>query len=150
MNTVTLCTCITALFLMLISNSSAQDRPPLPQGLAEPPGMTSGAPALPPGLVPDDALSLPEGLGDEQIPAGTVLSGAKAGPLLPFNLTGYWELRGGLRIYNDPHEKQAPKKASRCAVVQGRSSVGQLHMPPVWTRRGLRGPPRHSKGEALH
>jgi len=117
MNPISLCIWTTALMLMLVSNSTAQDRPVLPQGLSEPPVTEGDPPALPPGLLQDDAPSLPEGPGDEPTPLDAFPSGIASSPSMPLNVTCYWELRGGLRTDNDPHEKQTPLLESRLQIA---------------------------------
>jgi len=66
--------------------SLAQDEPPLPSGLDEP--------ALPPGLT------------DEAEPADTAEPVVEGWiEALPFDLTGFWEVRLGARTQRDHHEK---------------------------------------------
>lgn len=105
----------------------AQGEPPLPQGLSEekpaaegpslpaglaPPGeAASGEPTLPSGLAqekktPSGEPALPEGLAEEP----KALQEAKADKKrleLPFDLSGFWEARGGVRTQRDLHERDA-------------------------------------------
>ncbi len=75
-------------------------------------GMTKGdeeEPSLPPGLEPSDTAeepALPPGLAEEPLAP----EAAEVEPFLsslPFELSGFWELRGGLRTQRDRHEKDA-------------------------------------------
>jgi len=73
----------------------AQDEPPLPGGLDEP--------ALPSGL--DEEPALPPGLTDEQEPVEQEELVRK--DWLPFDLTGFWEGRAGIRTQRDNYQKDA-------------------------------------------
>ena len=91
----------------------AQDEPALPEGLGDSaPALPKGLegdqpPALPEGLGPGGPPALPEGLARE--PATRPAEAPPAGkPLLHWlDLTGFWEVRGGVRTQHDPHERDA-------------------------------------------
>ena len=68
--------------------ASAQEEPALPSGLEA----ASEEPALPEGL-----------FGEPKAPKKARPGAAR----LPFDLTGFWEFRGGLRTRRDPHERDA-------------------------------------------
>ena len=112
---------------LLWASPAAADAPPLPPGLDEgEPKPASDAPPLPPGLGGDekkppasDAPPLPGGLDTGEgpkLPPGLEAPGAdkpkpqtKPQPkdLKWLGLTGFWEIRGGLRTQHDPHERAA-------------------------------------------
>ncbi len=71
----------------------ARPEPALPAGLGAP---SPKAPAEP---------ALPTGLGTAQ-PEPAAL-GQPAARMLPLELSGFWEARGGVRTQDDPHEKDA-------------------------------------------
>lgn len=76
---------VVALFFMI----AAYAEPPLPMGL-------------------DDEPALPSGLDDEPVIEDSEKeSPVGAWPDMPFDLTGFWEVRGGLRTQRDRHEKDA-------------------------------------------
>ena len=85
---------------------TAADAPALPEGIE---GADSNkGPALPAGLEGDDegeGPALPDGL-EEYPPDGPPET---PGPPQAkwLDLTGFWEIRGGLRTQHDPHEKSA-------------------------------------------
>ena len=100
------------------------EEPPLPEGLGQTPKPASGEPALPEGLegsgnpepgepaLPEglegksEEPALPEGLGEKPKPPAE--EPKKAAPLeLPFDLTGFWEIRGGFRTDRDTYQKSA-------------------------------------------
>lgn len=103
-----------AVLLFFTMSAAGQESPSLPSGLEESdgPSLPSGleeneSPSLPGGLSGDDASgpSLPAGLGGE---AEETSAGAeeKERPRW-YSITGFWEVRGGLRTQSDPHEKEA-------------------------------------------
>lgn len=98
---------IIVLFVSTIftTRSFSMDEPALPMGLAKEPAFPSGLDSLE-DKSPEEPL-LPEGL----IPAdssGKQKANARVqSPKLPFDLTGFWEVRGGLRTQPDPNEKDA-------------------------------------------
>ena len=95
---------------LLSAASLAAGPPPLPTGLGGG-GETSGAPALPPGLAPkDDAPPLPAGLGT---PATDDAPETEEESGLPFDFTGFWEARFGMRLRNDPYEDDVSIGESR-------------------------------------
>ena len=127
-----------ALLLALVACFSAArafaEEPALPPGLADPPppAKKSDEPSLPPGLgepppAKKDEPALPSGLGEPVAPPaakpGEKPPEAKKSPL-PFDLTGFWELRGGVRTQNDPHEKGASLGESRLHL-QADKAVGE-------------------------
>ena len=90
----------------------AAEEPPLPEGLggAEE-TKKSDEPALPEGLggeaqKKDAEPALPEGLGQTEAPdAGKDTEEPESlADRLPFDLTGFWDLRGGFRLQEDAHE----------------------------------------------
>ena len=98
---------VVAVLFSLAAAVAAAEEPPLPPGLG---GETkSGEPALPPGLGGEskpDEPALPPGLGEPETP-GPDRETAAQKPLaerLPFDLTGFWDLRGGFRVQDDDHE----------------------------------------------
>jgi hypothetical protein len=119
------------------------EEPPLPEGLSPqapaPAGPSPSEPALPEGLggAQKDAApgepALPEGLGppartaEPALPEGIAAPTAKPPeqpsapaaprrPQLPFDLSGFWELRGGVRTQRDPYERQASIGETRLQV----------------------------------
>jgi hypothetical protein len=126
--------------LALAAACLAQDPPALPEGLDEPTATTApaGGPALPAGLDDGGGPSLPAGLGDEgpSLPEGLEGQAERtraedrepdepaAGENLVdwLNLTGFWEVRGGVRTQHDRHQKQASLGETRL----------QLDATPVW------------------
>jgi len=114
---------LVALGLMLAVVGPARTRaeePPLPEGLSETPpaAAASSEPALPEGLegsAPAPASeepALPEGLG-EAPPVAPAEAKKSEGLTLPFDLTGFWEMRGGWRTQRDRGEKSASIGESR-------------------------------------
>ncbi|HUU57969.1 MAG TPA: hypothetical protein VMZ50_00385 [Phycisphaerae bacterium] len=81
----------------------AGDAPPLPKGLDQP-AADANAPALPSGL-DDEGPALPPGLDEAKPPERKAAEKKK--PLKWFDLAGFWEVRGGVRTQNDPHERDA-------------------------------------------
>ncbi len=100
-------------WIFLGSSAFAQDEPPLPEGLGTESPPAAEEPALPPGLTPpvtqaEEEPALPEGLDNEAgEPEPKALEQPKLPLALPFELSGFWEARGGLRTQEDPHEKDA-------------------------------------------
>ncbi len=115
---------ISCLFGLLVAASFAHaEEPPLPAGLGPPPAQTqSSEPALPAGLGGPSEPALPEGLGDGGTDsAGGWTSGeeydfADEDGGMPFGLTGFIEARGGMRIIDQPHEKDASIGETRLQV----------------------------------
>ena len=91
--------------------SAPSDEPDLPAGLGEPKEQREAEPGLPPGLEGDQPKpkaepELPSGLLEGPTPSPT--GEPKAKPFdLPFDVSGFWEIRGGLRTQHDPHERDA-------------------------------------------
>lgn len=93
--------------------AAAQEEPELPVGLEEP-QQKPAEPKLPAGLEgldqPDaQEPTLPEGLGEQPATQGTATTQAaqQHNLLDDLNLTGFWEIRGGVRTQHDPHQQQA-------------------------------------------
>lgn len=111
--------------------ATAQGSPALPEGLGDnSPSLPEGlggtevnAPSLPEGLGGSESPALPSGMGDSggpSLPGGLdEEKGQAAGdnqpltpnpePLTPswYSLSGFWEIRGGIRTQSDPYEKDA-------------------------------------------
>lgn len=96
--------------------AQGQEEPPLPTGLGEAPPaqQQTDEPALPAGLggeqPPSDEPALPTGLADEHSTTRPSASDQEQeSQSLPelLNLSGFWEVRGGVRTQHDPHEQQA-------------------------------------------
>ena len=103
---------VTVLFLTACPAVYGQDGPELPEGLAEPAEESPDEPDLPSGLEDDDEPDLPSGLDD----SGTQTTRKKPEPtgkksfleaLKESGLSGFWEVRGGVRTQRDHHEKDA-------------------------------------------
>lgn len=95
--------------------------PALPLGLGS--GSGSSEPGLPLGLSPaaseGDEPALPAGLGG----TAEVVDGEDGGGLeMPEWLTGFWELRGGVRLQKDPYEKAASIGESRLQLEAERAN----------------------------
>lgn len=104
------------LFYWLLTQSVLAKEPRLPAGLGN-----NSEPALPLGLTQKESQHrkgldkepvLPDGLFNSSEPAQSKKlewndSGTKSwADHLPFKLAGFWEARGGMRVTNDPHERQ--------------------------------------------
>jgi len=99
--------------LWLCIAAYGQESPPLPEGL----GGEKSAPPLPAGLEePSGAPALPEGLGDaaetpplppglEAEPGAARSEEKKAAETRRLPLHGFWDARAGIRLTDDPHEK---------------------------------------------
>ena len=110
---------ITLVFYCLLILPVAAEEPALPAGLSD-----SKEPGLPTGLVPEKSMPpndqgnepmLPSGLGNveaEHPESPDVSDHARtlrnfwAKKKLPFELSGFWEARGGNWVVNDAHERQ--------------------------------------------
>jgi hypothetical protein len=81
--------------------SAWAEEPELPAGLEAP----SVAPELPAGLEEGGEPELPAGLHGppEELPEEQ----ETVAPTLPFELSGFWEARGGARVQDDKHERDA-------------------------------------------
>jgi hypothetical protein len=99
---VIVCACLYAFCASLVCASE----PALPVGLAVP---VPDEPSLPAGLdapvQPPSEPALPSGL--DAPAAAPVALAERPSRLLPEELSGFWEARGGVRTQNDPHEKSA-------------------------------------------
>jgi len=88
----------------------AQEEPELPAGLTDE-QTTEMEPSLPPGLAPEEGAedkepALPEGL-QESLPVATQPAEEEKERMEWLDLTGFWEVRGGVRTQRDDHEKDA-------------------------------------------
>ncbi len=100
-------------FIFLFATAAlSQEAPSLPAGLNDnkgpslPSGQDDiGGPSLPSGLGSDEGPSLPGGLGDDS-DTGKPAS-AEADHPKWYSVTGFWEMRGGIRTQSDPYEKDA-------------------------------------------
>ena len=95
-----------ALLVLLPGAVQAQDEPPLPVGLEGAAEEEDSEPALPAGLggAENEAEpALPAGLGEETDGEAYEAEGAKGGVFgaLPFDLTGFFDARGGARTQDD-------------------------------------------------
>ena len=96
--------------LALGAGVRAAEEPPLPPGLDGDKPTTADEPALPEGLdggAKKKEPTLPEGLGGTAKPAEPAKppeTPKDKTPELPFDLTGFWDLRGGFRVQDDDHE----------------------------------------------
>ncbi len=112
----------------------AQDEPPLPDGLNEKGTNEIEEPDLPNGIInieeeSSDEPMIPEGLDEHSDPSFEKISkeDEKASDL-PFELTGYFETRGGLRTQRDPYEKDASIGEARL----------QLEMEKLWVQSSFK------------
>ena len=121
---------ITLVFYCLLILPVAAAEPALPAGLSD-----SKEPDLPAGLVPekpapsngrDDEPALPSGLGNveaEHPESPDVTDHARTlrnfwtEKKLPFELSGFWEARGGTRVVNDAHERQTSIAETRLQLA---------------------------------
>lgn len=100
------------LLLSLSILAAAQDEPPLPPGLGDPPpSQQTDEPALPPGLggetQPSTEPALPPGLEADVANPQPTDGDERQSWAEALNLTGFWEVRGGVRTQRDRHEHQA-------------------------------------------
>lgn len=96
---------------LVVASTALGAEPALPAGLGAPapaePTLPAGlAPALPAGLGPSTSTepALPAGLG---VTSAAAQSAAPRARRLPEGLSGFWEVRGGVRLQSDPYEKSA-------------------------------------------
>ena len=95
----------TLLLVVALVACAAAEEPPLPEGLGGAPETSTAEPALPAGLGNAAEPVLPPGLGDTAKPEkGQAQPPEAPADRLPFDLTGFWELRGGFRLQEDDHE----------------------------------------------
>ncbi|MCD6288460.1 MAG: hypothetical protein J7M12_05035, partial [Candidatus Hydrogenedentes bacterium] len=115
-------TLVFAMIALTVRIANADGEPPLPPGLggAEPKlpaGLKKSAePKLPVGLEENDEPKLPAGLGAESNKPVQSNKTSSAGSILeniPFDLTGFWEVRGGMRTQRDRTERDASIGESR-------------------------------------
>ncbi len=124
-----------ALPIGLGETDAADDEPELPTGLN---ATDDDEPALPAGLnaTDDDEPALPTGLGTQATaePTQPAESQQQSGSLLErpglreLDLTGFWEMRGGVRTPDDPHERDASIGESRL----------QLQLEKTWRQLTFR------------
>ncbi len=104
------------IFALLVNSTFSEEEPALPEGLSPSSATQPSAnePVLPEGLEEksiEEEPTLPEGLFEEQ-PAEEEKEAEKLIEeekklQLPFDLTGFWEIRGGIRTQHDKYEKDA-------------------------------------------
>lgn len=111
-----------------LHSAHAQDQPPLPPGLTEETDNKIDEQILPPGLSQDDQSSLPEGLTENTFSMGDETMIQKKPIELPFDITGFFELRAGTRLQHDPHEKSNPVGEARL----------QVEFERQWTKIGFK------------
>ena len=101
---------LAALVLAAGAPARGQDEPELPAGLAGLGDTPKGDPDLPAGLGDEKDPDLPAGLGDgdrkagEKTPAPARTSGV-LDRLEEWNVSGFWDVRGGVRTQPDRHER---------------------------------------------
>ncbi|MGM0428326.1 MAG: hypothetical protein ACQEQ7_13935, partial [Thermodesulfobacteriota bacterium] len=109
------------------SSREASKGPSLPEGLTQkspgPSEPSSSGPALPSGLdegekqspqAPSQDPALPSGLEKKaQTEKETTKEEQEKGWKLPSNLSGFWEVRGGVRIQDDPVEDRVSLAETR-------------------------------------
>ena len=108
-----------------ITLSALAEEPALPAGLGTPAPRAASEPALPPGLgspspARADEPALPSGLGAPRAEPAT--RSKSAARVLPEELNGFWETRGGMRLQSDPHEKDASVGETRLQLRLDESS----------------------------
>ena len=112
----------------------AQDEPPLPYGLEEGGIDEREEPPLPSGIIDpdqevDDEPLIPQGLGESSDSPFEKLTKEDEDPSdLPFELTGYFETRGGIRTQRDPYEKDGSIGETRL----------QLEMEKLWAQSSFK------------
>lgn len=118
----------TARVILAPCTASSQEGPPaLPEGLGEGAGAetSSDDPALPSGLDDEtkpgspDGPALPSGLTEDKPSTKSEETAAEAEKdrrLLPPGLGGFWELRGGARLRDDPAQDDASLAETRLQV----------------------------------
>lgn len=95
----------------MVSDEGRRELPPLPAGLRpqseEAPGSQRKAPPLPAGLGGDgpEPPPLPAGLGDVPEVDDTPDADRSGPASLLGGFTGFWEVRAGVRLQNDPYEE---------------------------------------------
>lgn len=118
---------------------SAEEEPPLPEGLRQPAPPLSEEPALPPGLEPSGEPELPVGLKPPEEPAlpeglapapATPETAAPRAPKLrlPVDLNGFWEARAGVRTQDDDYEESKSIGETRL----------QLELEKQWRKTALK------------
>lgn len=96
---------LTGLLAAFGPGAALSQEPPLPAGLAEEPAEEE--PAVPTGLEDgDQEPALPPGLGDEPESPVSEEEGAEAGRDLLGAVSGFWDLRLGSRLQNDPLQEE--------------------------------------------
>ena len=116
------------LIILSAGTAYAQATPALPSGLMEEtPDNHTFPPALPTGLQPEKSPELPQGISEDESFNGKNIEAPKTARL-PFDLTGFWELRAGRRLLQDSHEKSTPLGESRL----------QIEIEKQWTNVGFK------------
>ncbi len=110
-----------------LGSGNGEDEPALPEGLGDSDGDGEAEPTLPEGLGGEDegrddqGPALPEGLGEEPENGPATRPAEKPAPtwldltrtLNDFGITGFWEVRGGVRATNDPYQKRTSMGETR-------------------------------------
>ncbi len=99
---------------VLLSSAFAKDEPSLPAGLKEEPDLPLGL-----GLNDDKSFEepdLPQGLSQDESSETQVVSHGNPSSVLPFELSGFWEVRIGARTQSDANEKDASLGETRLQV----------------------------------
>lgn len=124
---------VSALVCAATSAQAQKAEPPLPEGLAPPKSESrqeTSPPPLPPGLgepsqANDHAPALPPGLSDKSEEDAREVETETRARRFPLELHGFWEVRGGVRLSNDPVQ---PRDA-----ILGETRL-QLETQKVWDR----------------
>ncbi|MDX9794501.1 MAG: hypothetical protein RBU24_13430 [Kiritimatiellia bacterium] len=148
-----------SLCVMLVGSASMAQEPALPAGLAPVAAPVSPEPSVPAGLdMPKTTEpALPAGLGVPVAPSEPALPSGLGAPAeeprlaasraqrLPEGLSGFWEVRGGARLQDDPYEKAASIGETRLQVQLDRASeraalkvVGDFLYDPVLNQHDIR------------
>ncbi len=124
----------------------AQDEPPLPFGLDDSSPSSADEPALPFGLeqAENEEPLLPEGLAEK--PTGDEdVEKTETALKLPVEVTGFWEMRAGIRTQPDPHERDASLGDTRLQLKMEKqltsatiSLTGDFLYDPVVDRYSIR------------
>ncbi|MDD2461904.1 MAG: hypothetical protein PHT98_12580, partial [Kiritimatiellae bacterium] len=133
-----------SLCVMLVGSASMAQEPALPAGLAPVAAPVSPEPSVPAGLdMPKTTEpALPAGL---DVPVAESHLAAPRERRLPEGLSGFWEVRGGARLQDDPYEKAASIGETRLQVQLDRASeraalkvVGDFLYDPVLNQHDIR------------
>jgi len=150
---------LAVLVLAAVSVAQAQDPPELPAGLRDPTGKPKDQPDLPKGLGGDSAPGLPAGLdkgGEPKPPVGIDEAGKKDngkpkpakdhglfGTLERWDISGFWDIRGGFRTQPDRNEDDESLGETRLQLEWEKTFghvtfryIGDFLYDPVDDRRG--------------